>query len=599
MITLEVGRASTALIGSAPLSGVTLGQYQVGARIGGGGMGAVYKAHDRRLDRWVALKFLARDLERDDTARERFLMEARMASAASHRHVSTIHGIEATDDGRLFIVMGYCEGQTLKERLKKAPITVIDALQLAGQTAEGLVHIHSKGIVHCDIKPSNLMVTEDGIKILDFGLAQWGSASVTTLSASTSPGTPAYAAPEQARGEIVDVRTDIWAVGVVLYEMLAGRPPFSGEYPEAISYSIRHDPPASLRDSDRTIPPEVESLVLKALEKDPNSRFQTATELAGELRRVEATIRQDNRFPFGPIGLPSLVGKTVSHYRITGKLGIGGMGVVYEARDLRLSCRVALKFASEENLDADAVRRLEREADTIAQLNNRHICTVYGTTEHEGRPCIVMERLEGMNLKQHMLKKPLETSEIVDIAVQITEALKAAHAVGIVHRDIKPSNIFVDKHGFVKVLDFGLARRLRLDAIDEGAEQCSTIPGRPIGTVNYMAPERIRQTSVDTRTDLFSLGVVIYEMATERLPFAASSSAETASNILDHDPVPLRELSPARPARLQRIVNRLLAKEPARRYQSAAALDRALRGLKLVKRVNGQLADLAEAMRAS
>jgi len=276
-----------------------------------------------------------------------------------------------------------------------------------------------------------------------------------------------------------------------------------------------------------------------------------------------------------------MLGKTIGHYRILGKLGVGGMGVVYEAEDERLSRRVALKFLPDELADdPDATRRFQREAQTIALLNHPHICTIYDVDEHEGRRFIAMERLEGMNLKLYMARKTLETSEIVELALQITDALEAAHAKGVVHRDIKPGNIFISGTGQVKVLDFGLARRFRTPETGEIELDGSTIPGRPLGTANYMAPERILQMPLDPRSDLFSLGVVIYEMATGRLPFAAASPSETVTNILENDPSPLTKLSPQRPVALERIVLRLLAKRADERYQSAADLRRDFSSLK-------------------
>ena len=275
-----------------------------------------------------------------------------------------------------------------------------------------------------------------------------------------------------------------------------------------------------------------------------------------------------------------MIGRTVSHYRVIGKLGVGGMGVVYDAEDERLSRRVALKFLSDELADdPDATRRLRREAKTIALLNHPNICTIYEVDDHDGRPFIAMERLDGTTLKVCMMRRTLETTEIADIATQIAEALGVAHSKSVIHRDIKPGNIFVNDQGLVKVLDFGLARRLPAPDADSGMEG-STIPGRPLGTASYMAPERIMQMPLDARSDLFSLGVVIYEMATGRLPFTGATTGETVINILENDPAaPLTKLSPGRPKELERIVDRLLSKRADGRYQSAESLQRDLRPL--------------------
>jgi serine/threonine protein kinase len=275
-----------------------------------------------------------------------------------------------------------------------------------------------------------------------------------------------------------------------------------------------------------------------------------------------------------------MLGALVSHYRITGKLGSGGMGVVYEAEDTRLPRKVALKFLPEEMAsDADAVRRFRREAETIALLNHTHICTIYDLGEHEGRVFIAMECVAGTNLRSYMARKTLEVREVVSIAAQVTSALGAAHDKGVVHRDIKPGNIIVGDGSAVKVLDFGLARRFRSVDTGELGLEGSTMPGRPMGTANYMAPERILQMPLDPRSDLFSLGVVIYEMATGRLPFAGASPAETVTNVLDKEPARLTSLSPDRPKALERIVTRLLAKRAADRYQSAMELQDALESI--------------------
>ena len=276
-----------------------------------------------------------------------------------------------------------------------------------------------------------------------------------------------------------------------------------------------------------------------------------------------------------------MIGRTVSHYRIVGKLGVGGMGVVYDAEDERLPRRVALKFLSEELADdPDATRRLRREAQTIALLNHPNICTIYEVDDHEGRTFIAMERLDGTTLKVYMARKSLETAEIADIAGQIAEALGVAHGKNVIHRDIKPGNIFIGEHGHVKVLDFGLARRLPTPDDTTAGMAGSTVPGRPLGTASYMAPERIMQMPLDARSDLFSLGVVIYEMATGRLPFTGASLGETVTNILEKEPMPLTKLSPDRPRKLERIVIALLTKHADGRYQSASDLQHDLVQLK-------------------
>jgi serine/threonine protein kinase len=275
-----------------------------------------------------------------------------------------------------------------------------------------------------------------------------------------------------------------------------------------------------------------------------------------------------------------MLGTAISHYRIVGKLGTGGMGVVYEAEDTRLPRRVALKFLSDElATDADAARRFAREAATIALLSHPNICTIFEIDTHDGRQFIAMEKLDGVNLKTHMSRQALDTAEVAQIARQITDALDAAHQKGIVHRDIKPGNVVVGENGHVKVLDFGLARRFRLADDTEGVGLMgSTLPGRPLGTANYMAPERILQLPLDPRSDLFSLGVVMFEMATGRLPFAGASPGDTVSNVLEQEPPPLTSLSD-HSKQLEKVVTRLLAKDAAERFQSAAVLRTALEPL--------------------
>jgi serine/threonine protein kinase len=260
----------------------------------------------------------------------------------------------------------------------------------------------------------------------------------------------------------------------------------------------------------------------------------------------------------------ALTGTSILHFRVLEPLGEGGMGVVYEALDTRLDRRVALKFLPPHVVpSAQALERFEREARAASALNHPNICTIYSVGEHEGRPFIEMERLEGETLRERVARGPLAADDVVSLALQIADALEAAHARGIVHRDLKPGNIFRTERGVAKILDFGIAK---LDSAPEPE------PGGMIGTASYMSPEQASGQPVDARTDLFSAGAVLYELATGRLPFQGSSSAAMRQAILDVDPVPPRRLNPSIPAALERTILRALQKDRAHRYQRASEL---------------------------
>ena len=540
--------------------GQLLLHYRIIDKIGEGGMGQVYKAEDTRLGRTVALKVLPPKTEDESKARRRLMREARSASALNHPNIVTIYSIESENNAD-FIVMEYVEGETLNSRIQKGALDSAQVIEIGSQVSDALAAAHAAGLIHRDIKASNILITPQGQpKVLDFGLAKNVEISDEPLSAEQTlsrltktgmiVGTIAYMSPEQTRGEILDARTDIFSLGCLMYEAVTGKMPFSGPSVLSVMHEIATSDPAAPSKVMPGVPQGLEAIILRALAKNRDERYSSASEMAAALRSLTFANR----------------------YRIVRELGRGGMGVVYLARDPVLDREVAVKVMTPDVLSQEAVERFKREARVVARMDHPAIVGVHDLGEHSGSLFFVMAYVPGSSLRSFLSDQSLSLGEVLDIGIQVSEALDYSHQAGVVHRDIKPENILVMRSSpgnvRVRVTDFGLAMAT--------TENRLTRTGSVVGTMAYLSPEQLTTKAIDGRSDIYSLGIVLYECVTGHPPFGGEVQS-VLYRIAHEAPDSPRMLGADIREDFEEIIMRCLEKDPASRPQNAGEVAEALR----------------------
>ncbi len=555
--------------------GQSILHYNIIEKLGEGGMGVVYLAEDTRLGRNVAIKFLPDHIAGDSESRERFVNEAKAAAALNHPNIAQIYAIENSEDAQ-FIVMEYVDGTELIEAIRESPLHPEVAIGYATQIANGLQAAHEKGIIHRDIKPANIMITGDGqVKIMDFGLAKMADAALKTRQGTTL-GTVAYMSPEQAQGMTVDFRTDIWSLGVVFYQMVAGKTPFEGDYEQVLIYAILNESPEKLAETRPEIPAEIDALIEKALAKNPADRFATMAEMIAALNAIQA--KPGKRAGETKLPKEDPQSEQIGPYKIRQQIGEGGMGEVYLAEQIApVRRKVALKIIKLGMDSKQIVARFEAERQALAVMDHPNIAKVFeaGTTD-KGRPYFVMEYVPGVPLNTYCDTERLSTNERLELFTAICGAVQHAHQKGVIHRDLKPSNILVslqDGKPVPKIIDFGIAKAIHTPLTDS---TLVTAIGEVVGTPAYMSPEQLEnsQLDIDTRSDIYSLGVILFELLAGALPFDFSEYQKPGDSLQKM----IRETDPPTPSKRLQTIGDAREKIARNRRTDAGSLHKKLAG---------------------
>ncbi len=555
-----------------PIGRVLVGRYEILARLGQGGMGTVYQALDRELDRVIALKTIRPDLASNAAALRRLKQETLLARQIAHRNVIRVFDLGVAD-GLRFITMEFVDGHDLRWLLDgQGKLASDEAIDILTQICQGLTAAHNEDVVHRDLKPQNVLLSAGNrVRIVDFGLARTFENTGITHS-GVILGTPAYMSPEQALGQPGDARADIFSFGVIAYELLTGQLPFPNHTLSESLLSRTRGRAKPIDSVDPEVPAWLARIVMRCLERNAADRYESAEAIASDLSARDVC-------PYRPLAetgsLPpgTMVG---SRYRIEAEAGEGGMGKVYRATDLELHRTVALKVvrpdlaSSSQSLDA-----LMHEISMASQISHKNVLRIHDLGEAGGLRFVSMAWAEGEDLGQ-LLKRTgaLPEERIRELGCEICEGLEAAHEQGISHRDLKPSNVLLTSSGHACIADFGLAHSLHTPVLPAAPphESSGSQSVSSSGTPRYMSPEQVDGACVDHRTDIYSLGLILYEMATGRIPFNDDSVFQTMTQRLTEKPSSPKLLNPAISTDLAAIILRCLERDPKERYASVREL---------------------------
>ncbi|HXH29042.1 MAG TPA: protein kinase [Candidatus Polarisedimenticolia bacterium] len=525
-------------------------RYRAERSIGRGKLGEVFRGVDTSLGRPVAIRRIHEGPDEAGKA-DRFLKEAAATARLSHPRIVTTYDTGADAQGQ-FIVTALADGRPLRALLdEKVRFEVNRVVAIGRQILEALEHAHERGILHRNLRPENIFVTDDDrVTVGDFALNPRLS-DLTPEELSDGPQIR-YTPPEALLKEPVDERSDLYAFGLILYEIALGRPPFEGR---DVGHQQVHAAVPMPGPGDRPLPDFLKAVILRCLEKNKERRYPGARAALDDLKLKEV--------------VPGMV--VADRYEVLAEIGRGGMGAIFRARDVELDETVALKFLSGE-IGPDLVARFIQEIKVARQVVHPNVVRVFTLEKWNQHRFIVMEYIEGLPLPRYLQRAPAPVlQDKLKLALQIASALEAAHKAGIVHRDIKPDNILVVLPATAKVLDFGIAR-------PEASGHTLTSTGTIMGSPMYMSPEQIQAQPIDRRTDVYSLGAVLYYMVTGVEPFAGRDMQEILMKHLQGRPRPPHEVDPSVPRPLSDAIQRALDPDRARRFQSVSEFATILSG---------------------